>query len=141
MSDAINPIDFIDARRIYVPDATESVVDSFVIEGSSGDRYSLIALLGEDAKLGEEFFVLHREEIIGAALPEGGLWKNVDALRTVVTTVYKSRASEHYKGFQEFNSASFSCDSETILVGRRADDFGIEKMHIVVRPDASEASS
>jgi hypothetical protein len=135
VSDAVNPIDFIDAKRIYVPDAIDSVVDAFVVEGSSGERYSLIALLGEDTKLGEEFFVLHREEITGAALPNGGVWKNVDAQRTVVTTVYKSRASEHYKVFQEFNSASFSCDSETVLVGRRADDFGIEKMHIVVRTD------
>ncbi|MBD8548309.1 hypothetical protein [Sphingomonas sp. CFBP 8760] len=136
MSDAVNPIDFIDAKRIYVPDATDCVVDAFVVEGSSGNRYSLIALLGEDTKLGEEFFVLHREEATDVALPNGGVWKNVDAQRTVVNTVYKSRLSEQYKVFQEFNSASFSCGSETVLVGRRADDFGIEKMHIVVRTDA-----
>lgn len=134
MSDAVNPLDFLNAKKVYVPDATESLVDAFVIEAEGDVRYYLVALQGEDSDRGEEFFVIHRQDTSVSNIPEEGVWRRVEPQRTEVTTGYKYREPECYRAFQEFKSATFFCGDDTISITRRADDFGIEKMLVVVRP-------
>lgn len=138
MSDAINPRDLLDAARIFVPTAQSALIDRLFFFSISGEMYALTAFLGDDLEVGEEFFILRRSVCDEKDLPRSGNWHNIDVNRTELRTIYKGRENVSYKYFQEFHDVRFCIDNDFILISRKADDFGIEKLFILTHHEMAD---
>lgn len=139
MSDALNPSDFMDAMRIFIPSVSNEIVDRIFVKSINGDFYSLTSVIGSDAEVGEDFFVICRSPYSEDNLPAGGVWRDVDPRHTKLRTEYRHRHGEPYKDFQELHDVQFWSGDEVIVVSRNMDDFGVEKLMVTVR-DGKTAS-
>jgi hypothetical protein len=131
---AINPFDLLNAKKIYVPAESGGVATRVIVEGVDGSCYSLYGMQGSDADSDEELFILYREEISNLDVLPSGKWKNVDVRKTQISTVYKFRESEEYRGVQEFKEATLFCEIGRVAISKKSDEFGIESLSVVFCP-------
>ena len=92
--------------------------------------------MGSDFDAGEEFFVVSRAACDEAMLPSGGVWREIDPRRTKVRTEYKFRQNEAYREVQELQEVQFWSGADLIRIGKKVDDFGVEKLSVEVEVGA-----
>lgn len=138
MSEALNELDFIEAQRIFIPPEPEKIVERFFVQSEAGALYSLTSIIGSDLEVGEEIFIIRREICSENNLPADGVWWDIDPQRTKLRTEFRYRRAEAYVNFQEFHDVQFWSGNKAIIICRKPDRFGIEKLLIVVRDESAE---